>query len=81
MRVQTLQRDVDGAWEVPGGKVGSGAEVKDAALGTENEVGEEILGERFRGFVEVGEEDDGTTLPAFVVAVEVDFCQILSSLV
>lgn len=77
VRVEALQRDVDGAREVPGGKVGSGAEVKDAALRAEDEVGEEVLGEGLRGFVEVGEKDDGTALPAFVVAVEVDFCQVL----
>ena len=74
MGVQTLQRDVDGAREVPGGKVGSGAEVENAASRAEDEVGKEVLGERFRGFVEVGKEDDGTAFPALVVAVEVDSC-------
>lgn len=69
MEVQAVDGDVDGTWEVPGGKVDGGAQVEDAGLRAQGEVVEEALGEGAGGIVEVGEEDDGTAFPAFVVAV------------
>ena len=72
VRVQTVQRHVHGAGQMPGGKVQSRAEVQHAASGPEHDVRQQTLGGGLGGFVKVREEDDGTAFPAFVVAVEVD---------
>ena len=77
MEVQALQGSVDGAREVPGGKVCRCSQVKDAALRADGQVVQEVLGECFGGLVEMSEEDNRAAFPAFVVSIQVNLGQFL----
>ena len=77
MEVEALQGSVDGAREVPGGKVCRCSQVKDAALRAEGQVVQKVLGKYFGSLVEMSEEDNRAAFPALVVSIQVNLGQFL----